>query len=233
MLNKRKLGNYSQLHFNELLKGKKISFDVDGVKVDTAALAVKLYNKRFNDNKKKSDLAEFYIITNWIKAFIRNETKATEEAIRIWNDEIVLSKSKPVQGASMVSRLLADSKSVDVHYITSRPGFTRKITLDWFAKWLPWVSGSTIHISKIVDGLQSDFKVETIRNLGIDIHFEDSIEHAEKIVAKVPSVKVILVRQPWNFNVTQESVSKQIVVSDININKPKLISAYEALLTSF
>ena len=139
------------------------------------------------------------------------------------------SKAKPVGGAIELSRLLMKSE-IEVHYVTSRPSYTKNITLGWFAEWLPWVNPGNIHTGNDANPLQSDFKAKRIQELNIDIHFEDSIRHAEKISQVSPKTTVVLVRQPWNMRVSQKDVSESIIVAKKSRNIPKLVTAYRSLL---
>ncbi len=179
-----------------------ISFDIDGVIVDSASNAIKLYNKRFNQNKKVINLKKFFILFDWLTDILKDKNIAAEEAIKIWNDEEVLSQSKPIPGARKLLKILT-SKGYQVRFVTSRPGSVRLITLNWFKKWLPWIPEESIHISSSTAGLQRSFKSKTIGLIKPLIHFEDSIEHISDIILASPKTRIILVRQPWNYNITE------------------------------
>jgi uncharacterized HAD superfamily protein len=220
-----------KLEIPDFLLGKRISFDVDGVKAQTSPLAVKLYNQRYYDKKKNSDLTEYDSVSRWIFKITKDKNKADQEALDIWNHQGVQLNAKPVGGASVLSKLLwSFARELDVHYVTSRPGYTKKVTLAWFNKWLPWIKEKNIHTSNLKNGPQNGFKATLIRELNIDIHFEDSIKHAEEILKTSPKTLIVLVRQPWNMNINKLSLSKSIIVAKNQRNVPKLLSAYQALL---
>jgi uncharacterized HAD superfamily protein len=228
-MGKHLIGN-CPVTISKLLKGKTISFDIDGVNAYTAPLAVKLYNKRYGDNKKFSDLKDFNIITDWINEKINDKKKAAVQALEIWNDHKVLSRCKPVSGALKLSKLIAENYSdVKIHYITSRPSTCTNVTIEWFSRWFPWVDKKQIHISDKSEGVQSDFKIKIIKSLAVDHHFEDSWEHSCKITSSCHSTSVVLVNQPWNSGFVKNAVERIIVAKKV-AGKPKLITAYEALL---
>lgn len=205
----------------DFIKKQLISFDIDGVIVDTAFHAIKLFNHRFKQNKKTTDLTSFFIIYEWICEILNDDKLALQEAIKIWNNEDVLSKSPPMKGAQELTKKLLDEGN-EVHYITSRPNFVRQITYDWFQKWLPWVRIESIHISPDTNGLQRSFKVEKIKDMKPSIHFEDSLEHAGDISKASPG----MVRQPWNYAVT-ETLPEAIIMPKVKRN---LLSSYEYYL---
>lgn len=211
---------------SRLQRNKRIiSFDIDGVIVDTAASAVKLFNKRFGQNKNTKDLKKFFIVYEWINKLLNDEKVALQEAIEIWNDKDVLAKSPPIKGAQKLTEMLL-KEGHEVHYITSRPSYVKQITLDWFEKWLPWVQTDSIHISSDSHGLQRSFKVEMIKVMKPDIHFEDSLEHAGDISKASPGTKVIMVRQPWNYGTTKVP-SEGVIMPNVRRN---LLSSYKFYL---
>jgi uncharacterized HAD superfamily protein len=185
---------------NKLDKDIIYSFDVDGVLADTADGAVKLFNKKFNQNKKVNDLTDFYIIGTWLKEIFGDEKKANVEAIKIWNDDDVQLNSKPVEGSmEVVNSLIA--KGNEIHFITSRPSFTKENTLKWFRNWFPEVKPDDIHMNPDPDVSGRTFKINKIREVNSKIHFEDSIEHISDIAKEIPDLHIILIRQPWNLAV--------------------------------
>jgi len=213
--------------FLDKIRFRQISFDIDGVNADTAKSAVNLYNLQFSDGKTVTDLDGFYAMRDWIFEKTNSRNLAIEMAIKIWNDENVQGYCPMVSGAWFLSNYLY-LNGIKPHYITSRPFFTRDVTLDWFGRNMPFVDSGHIHVGN-GGGLQGSYKTQTIKDLGVDIHFEDSIEHALDIVENTPAL-VVLVRQPWNlkFDVNHP----RMVVSDYNPLVPKLFLAYADLVMS-
>ena len=71
--------------YYDFLINKRISFDVDGVKANTAPLAVRIYNEKFNDKKRTSDLTEYNSVFRWINKIIADELKSQHIAETILN----------------------------------------------------------------------------------------------------------------------------------------------------
>jgi len=205
------------------------SFDIDGVIVDTASRAIKHFNKKYRKTKKVTDLKSFFIIYDWLFEILDDKESAMDAMVKLWNDPEVLTKSLPIKGALELTKSLHRQGST-VHYITSRPNTTKDITRAWFKKWLPWVNQDLIHISPSGDGLQRSFKAEMIKSLRPDVHFEDSIEHAQDITRLLPETKVILVRQPWNYTIAETLPISVIIPEGRNV-KRNLMASYEYYLS--
>ena len=80
-----------------------------------------------------------------------------------------------------------------------------------------------------MNGIQSGFKANLIRELKIDIHFEDSVRHAEEILKESPKTVVVLVRQPWNLGYSDTNGNSQLIIAQDKRNVPRLVAAYDAL----
>ncbi|MBI3397138.1 HAD family hydrolase [Candidatus Woesebacteria bacterium] len=179
----------------DILRSLILSFDIDGVVVHTAPRAVRLFNYRFNQHRQLSDLTTFMRMADWIKEV--SDGDSIKESMKIWNDADVLGGSPPVPGAIAVLDHLR-RRNIQPFFITSRPANTKDVTLRWFRSWLPWVDeGRILMRSGPESGLK--FKTRTIKEFGVGIHFEDSLEQATDI-AGVTKARVILVNQPWNLD---------------------------------
>lgn len=213
--------------FIEILRNKIVSFDVDGVIADTKDLVVRTYNERFNDDKRPSDITDFFSVSKWIEEKGKSEQEALGLSMSIWNDMTVLSESKPLEGAWLLCRYLLDEQ-VDIRFITSRPSFTRDWTFSWFEEWFPWVDKQKIHMGENND-LQMNFKKVKVLELS-SFHFEDAWQHAEDI-AQSGDVYVVLVRQPWNSGYSTDN-PKIIVPGEIP-DTPELFVSYAALASAY
>lgn len=194
--------------------------DIDGTEIDSETSALRAFNERFKEDKKRRDLTDLFIMVEWFEK--KGITDPLGEAVKLWNEDNNLGGSLPQDGAWIFSRFLFE-KGVVLPRITSRPSYTRNVTLDWYQKWMPWVPEDKIHIHKEANSLNPDFKIDRINELGLRWFFEDSIPHALDIVYWTGAT-VILIPQPWNINFKPDN--HRIIVCDGYVGQPGIIQAF-------
>ena len=183
--------------FTIWLKTKRLGFDLDGVNINIASEALRIFNRKFGTAYEKSDLRTDYEMVDWMKDFMAADECLTE-AINIWNSDEALSVAGPESGSIQMQEYLRDN-GINPFFITSRPSYALSYTENWMAKWLPWVPGENVCIQKTGGQISHDFKALNVSGLGIDFMFEDSIRNAQAIVEASVSTVVALVPQPWNL----------------------------------
>lgn len=222
--------NYSELEIirkldeiTKTLRNKKVSFDIDGVEVFSAEKAILNFNLTFDTNYVVDDLTTYWRIIDLVAKADPSIKNPKQFAIDLWNNDFVFGTSEPVSGAWLLSSYL-DQHGIKSNRITMRPSFAKQVTLDWYEAKMPWVDPKSIFI-QVGDTHDKNFKINTIKKLGIDIHFEDSVEEAEAIVAKTKA-KVVLVPHPWNRDYVNPKPG--ILIPSLNFNRqaPKMVAVY-------
>jgi hypothetical protein len=183
---------------NERFRNEGVSFDVDGVEVDSAPCAVAELNLRLGTNYQVRDLKKYWSVVD----LLRNNHPQIKDprgfAIELWNCDEVLGNPDSVSGAWLLANYF-NREGIFPYRITSRLARTREATLNWYKVKMPWVDEKLIWMQEKDEEPGMDFKVETIKKLRPRFHFEDSFEHAQEIVRKTDTT-VILIPQPWNIN---------------------------------
>lgn len=209
---------------------KGVSFDIDGVEIDSATSAINEFNKRHNTLYRKEDLNSSWGIINWIRQ-IPDIKDPKEYAIRLWNSQGVMSFASPESGAWILSYHL-HSEEIGPLRISARPYYLEVITKRWYEEIMPWVDQSLIHIcsdeSEI--GPRIGFKINKINSFNIEYHFEDQVEDAE-LIAEQTKALVVLVPQPWN--VGYKPTNREIIEVKGYTDQPVLVRAYLSLAERF
>ena len=211
-----RIGNLSE----SISKAGLISFDIDSVMIDPAPIALKQFNEILGTEYKLADLDEYFIMTKWLIEAGWDEKVARAQDEAIWNSHRTLFGSGPVPGASATIRAL-ESLGVKPLFITSRPSSREKHTIFQFERYFPWVERSQILVQTDTDKINSGFKVDEIRKNNVSVHFDDSIDHAERIVKETSSL-VVLVRNYQNAG--YESTNDRILVPEKGLPISVLIS---------
>lgn len=211
-----------------VLKKSVVSFDIDGVEINSAAPAVEKFNRIFGAKYKVDDLKTYWSMVEWVKIADPSIEDPRSYAINLWNSKDVFEDAPPAAGAWLLGNYLRQKDYLDIYRITSRPSRVTEITLGWYAAKMPWVDRELIHIQQdgipVQEGSQlASHKIETINRLGIQLHFEDSFEEAEAIVSNTDA-KVILVPAPWNSDYKNPMDGITVVGPTFNKAAPRLIS---------
>ncbi len=213
---------------NNVLRNINISFDMDGVEINSAKPAIKKLNNIFSTDYTTDDLVSYWTMVDWIKK-LRPDLKDPKEFARdLWNSDDVMKQARPESGAWLLSRKLEDNQ-IRPHRITMRPAKVRLTTLNWYKENMKWVDSELIHIQDQTD-YDLGYKVDRINELGINLHFDDSVDDAENIVAHTKA-NVVLVPQPSNLNY----INSNPRIFTPNLlgygDMPKMIAVYLSLNT--
>lgn len=197
---------------NSRLLSLNIGSDIDGVEVNSAAGFLRILNKRHNTSLNLRDMENDWDSIRLISKYIPTIKEPKGYAVEIWNSPDNLTTADPVPGALLISKFLYDQNIKDIHRITSRPASTKEATLTWYKNKMPWVRSELVHFQNTETIFNSDFKIETINELGLNLFFEDSVEHAEKIAGKTKAT-VVLIPQYWNADYEPPATQRIIVVN--------------------
>jgi hypothetical protein len=189
----------------QLMKLYGVTLDLDGVKVSTSYGAVKKYNLDFGLKygliKSVRDLRGYYTMSEWLVQIGKKHPGTIEDpmqtAIDIWNDGDNLRNAPTELGVVPLINLF-NNHYVDWKDLTARPGDKRIDTEIWLEKKLKVEKEEVKKKLNIQEGLdiQSNYKRNRAREIGMLFHFEDSVNHAENIAEL--GVITGLVIQPWN-----------------------------------
>lgn len=212
------------------LKNYVVSFDIDGVEVNSASAFVKKFNKQYKTHYKVNDLETYWSFVEWVQKAEPENQNFRQAAMDFWNAADVNLPAPPVAGAWLMGQYLHQN-GVKIHRISSRPGHVIGMTKAWYQEKMPWVDLNLIHIEEGSPTIREkcemgSYKVRMIKELGIQFHFDDSLDEAVKIV-KETDANVVLVPQPWNL-VSPTSLSPKIILLKKNENSgiPKLVSVF-------
>jgi uncharacterized HAD superfamily protein len=218
----------------EILKLMGVSTDIDGVEVASALLSIKELNRLSGFAKKNpktiDDVKYYGIMIEWL-----DEDPDIDDplvaATSIWNSKYVMETAGRVQGYAAVLKFL-ERRDIVPYRITSRPGFTRQWTKNWFRR--QYGEGFDMNLIRIqgegADEIDPRFKADEIKRLGIGFHFEDSYENAEEIIINTDAT-VVLVPQRWNQDY-KPTDPKRIIKPEKYKNRTPMVQAFLALAES-
>lgn len=188
-------------NINSLSKGGSISFDIDGVIQATYLSAILLASHELQVPISYSMLTSYWELANIAQKKPRMIKDPFEFARITFNQSKNFLESPPLPGAISFLKILRQS-GINPFFISSRPAQFLEETLHWFGENLPWINPQVIHLKHNPDEDASEFKSRKIRELNVKLHFEDSLEEAERIAAQ--GINVILVPHPWNSSFNRQ-----------------------------
>ncbi|MGB6882018.1 MAG: hypothetical protein WBD86_01835 [Microgenomates group bacterium] len=213
------------VNIDELLRTYKLSFDGDGILINSGIAVIQAFNNLFGTDHRLEDAHGWFVIAEWAMMAGASESEALELNVRLWTDPAILIKSPPMPGAVEFTKKLYE-QGADICVATSRIPKLRETTLNWFKKWMPWIKQEKINIRTNNDVNGEIFKANVINQLGVRIHFEDDLEHARNILDRTNARVVFMPYTKEVFNIASNRVF-QISILDDQI--PDLWDAYRQL----
>lgn len=183
------MSRVSFINIDELLKTYKLSFDADGVLINSRAPVVEVFNKLLKTDYKLEDVNSWRAIFKWAMKAGLNKDEAYKLDRKLWTDPDVLFKSPPIPGAVEFTRKLYE-QGISLTVVTSRIPKLKESTVGWFRKWMPWIEQVYIRESKDIPG--EVFKAEAIKQLGSRVHFEDDPVHTESILDRTEACVIFM-----------------------------------------
>ncbi len=175
----------------------KIAIDLDEVIANHIEKLINFYHKKTG---KLIQEGKFTTYDWWIPWGITKE-----EAIEI-DHEFKKSKMfdniKPVKNAFKSIKSIVENNKLFI--ITSRPTIYKERTEKWIKKNLPNIPITIIHSADFYSGSKLKTKVETCKDIGIDLILEDHIKYA--LGCAEQGIKVILFNKPWNQGVSHKNI---------------------------
>lgn len=167
----------------------KIGIDIDEVVVEFLKGYLKVYNNKYNKNKKFEDIFSYDL---WIPLEIPRDDafKITDE---LYNSEDFDNLSL-VEGA--YNGIIKLSKENDLFFVTSRAEFMEGKTRDFFERF-PNLKYKLI-FTRDVWGSQEKTKANICKKLGIETIIEDNINYAFDCANL--GIITYLLNKPWNQN---------------------------------
>lgn len=217
------MSRVSFINIDELLKTYKLSFDADGVLINSGVPVIEAFNKLFKTDHKPEDVRGWFAIAEWAVATGITEDEALEINEKLWTDPDILSKSPPMPGAVEFTRKLHE-QGINLTVVTSRIPKLKENTINWFRKWMPWIERVYIRESKNIAG--EIFKTEVINKLGVKVHFEDGLDHTKLILDRTEACVVFMPYTKEVFSTNSNRII-QILTEDNKI--PNLWHAYQQL----
>jgi len=189
-------------YFKEFFGKTRVSCDIDGVVLISAAAVLDKLNSDFKSKHTIKDVTHWEAVREMAYKEFRRRGLSPEEADKqaleydnwIWSDDKVMGSSPAAVGAEAFLRRL-DTESIDYFYITSRVPALLPTTLKSFRKYFPWENPAKIIINNDNTVSGKEFKWRTIAEKGIGIHIDDSQDHA-RLVIENTQAKVILLAYP-------------------------------------
>lgn len=219
------MSRVSFINIDKLLKTYKLSFDGDGVLINSRAPVVKAFNQLLKTDYKEEDLNSWAAIFEWAMKAGLNKDEAFKLDRKLWTDPAILLASPPMSGAVEFTRSLYE-QGIDTPVITSRTSELRESTSNWFKKWMPWIGREKIHIRTNNDLTGKMFKAEMVGRLGVGIHFEDDPKHT-KIVLDRTKARVVFM--PYTKEVLNTNSNRLIQISTQDNKLPNLWQTYQQL----
>ena len=191
-----KLVDFESERLNHVLKlirpSDKVSFDLDGVLIDSAFPVVERANKILNTNFTVDDIYGWYFIRDEAIKIGYPEKMAEKLNFELWTDPFLLSIAKPIPGAIDFYRQVCKKSNHKIPLITVRNSGLTEVTENWVKKYLPEAS-DLIYMRKHDDDEGNEFKIRTLKELEINFHFDDSSDIIGLIVKRLKKTKPIFI----------------------------------------
>lgn len=198
----------------------KIGIDIDNVISDSYPAYLNRFNLKFDMAIRMEQIREFYFLNKYVED---NKVKYGRKMVD-FIDEMVLDEKfqmeiPPIEDAR---RVISGWKKVgyEIHFVTSRPKQTRKVTINWLVKHGFWAKGIKIDL---FDG--KSWKVNDVpykRNVvivnDIKVFIEDSLE-----IARGMDIPVFLLDRPWNQGKLKKNITRVFSWQEIAGLLPKVI----------
>lgn len=194
--------------FKRIDSSHRISFDADGVLIDSATPVVKEFNKNFGTSFAVKDIDGWDSVKDWaiLKGVAKND--AEKFNYNIWTNPNLLEQAKPLPGSLEIYRKLLNKSRYPIPIITVRNHHLREVTFDWFKRYLPEVPKKWIIMREDAEISGNTFKIDKIKELKIDWHFDDSFEVMSLITEKLADTNVCFISN----NILEKPNGKRIVV---------------------
>lgn len=181
----------------------KIGIDIDNVISDTFSSYLEKFNRKFNTRISYEELSDFYYFEKYSGVDKKKVEIFIEKITRDYGYHFSL---KPYEEAIRVIKKWM-RESVSIHYITLRPSYMKKVTLDWLKKHRFFGKNATLDLydDSISYTSDADYKKKISEKIGIDFLIEDAWEIATEF--KIP---VFLLDRPWNRNVNLPKNIKRV-----------------------
>jgi hypothetical protein len=166
----------------EIKTSDNVSFDADGVFIDSATPVIYEFNKDFNTTYKRTDIKKTW---NSLRDLAIKEGMPKKEAvdysINLWTNPEVLSRSPAIKESLGIYRYLLNRLNY-IPIITVRRNELRDVTIDWFKRFLPEIPESWIFLRGPEETDANGFKINKLREKNINWHFDDSLEIIDLIL---------------------------------------------------
>jgi len=171
----------------EIRTSDKVSFDADGVFIDSPTPVVYEVNNKFNTTYKRTDIK---LSWNSLRDLAikegMSEKDASKYSVNLWTNPEVLSKSPPIKESLDIYRYLLNRLNY-IPIITVRRNELRDVTVDWFRRFLPEIPESWICLRGPEETDANGFKINKLIEKNINWHFDDSLEIIDLILKHTES----------------------------------------------
>jgi uncharacterized protein len=172
-----------------------IAIDLDDVTVQLTVDLTKEYNRQFNTSFTQEDHTVFDLSKVW-----KCSPEDMMEFVYSFYRSPIMKSLPPVPGA--VEGITALSKHNSVCFITSRPEFTKQLTLDWLHTHFPKQDMPVYFTNQFA--LAHDNKVkksDICKQMGVEVIIEDGPAYA--VDCSENNIIVFLIDRPWNQSVEE------------------------------
>jgi 5'(3')-deoxyribonucleotidase len=173
-----------------------VSWDLDEVLAYTQEAVIDRLNQLTGLTRfYKPPITKWWQITDWlVENEGWNQTSARRYEASLWTDPDILGSADPFPGRQAFSLTLS-SFDISQYVVTGRNPNLKEATLGWCYYFYPWIGVNNVHIREDESISAPQFKVETIRNIGANIHFEDSAVDAQAVLEGTDAFVVSLFHQ--------------------------------------
>lgn len=182
------------------MKKLKIGIDIDNVIADSYPRYIDAFNKKFGVAVKYEEIFDFYYLENYV-GVDRAQTSQFIETV-LHSNEFQLA-IPPYEEPQKIIKKWAD-QGFSIHYITSRPDFTKTVTLKWLKKHGFLAKGTKLHLLDInIHSKDTDYKKEIVNKWKVNLMIEDSLD-----IASALDIPVFLLDRPWNQGKLPKNVTR-------------------------
>lgn len=187
------------------MKHLKIGIDIDNVIADSYPSFLSKFNEAFATSIKYEEVFDFYYLEK--HPFVKHD-KAKDFIDKLLVDEEFQLAILPYEKVLPVITNWK-MKGHRIHYITSRPHTTEKLTYKWLEKHGFLLPGTTLDLFNSREHHDKHrkeimlYKKTVAEKRGVDLFIEDSKEIAETM-----EINVLLIDRPWNKGKLPKNVAR-------------------------
>lgn len=178
----------------------KIGIDLDNVLADFSRSWLLYHNKKYDTNFSKENVKTYNM-----EEMFGNDYKTMVRRIKSFYRTKLFSNLNVIEGSRKTIKYLQESHKLFI--ITSRPSWTEMVTRKWVYSNYQNSFQEILISDQFGNKKNTRTKIDICKDKNIDIMVEDAPSYTKEV--SEGGIKVILLDQPWNQDVSMNKYIKR------------------------